>query len=422
MFATGRGGACGLWTNFWGADTSFGWDYHCGNVSAGGWEEVDKLMNTDGILNIPVGMVVDSTKLPNVAAWKLNLDAAQRTNGASIVNVWMTQGWFNNMFYVTGQSVVNTTASMLSMLADDGHYPAGGWQGGRHWQTQDSFSTGGHDGPLLGGAWYVSNVAQELDAWDEYFFDPSTNVLTLFYNASDTQHGKSDSPPPPELVLMAPQLEVFFNLSSGASDITIHGLGFRDQRFSYMDPWVVPSGGDWGLRPAGAVSLVDTERVTLSSLLFVRTDANAVYLGGRNRNASILDSEFAWLGMNAVASLGLTQQDDATAGEQPWGTLLSGLVVREIGLYEKQSSAYFLGRTPLSRLEASLFYNGPRAMVNVNDHLGGGNNFTTSVMFNTCRESGDHGGRIHQIIPHACRPFSMSLSRAPYLIAFSLQL
>jgi hypothetical protein len=157
-------------------------------------------------------------------------------------------------------------------------------------------------------------------------------------------------------------------------------------------------------------------------LLFVRTDANAVYLGGRNRNASILDSEFAWLGMNAVASLGLTQQDDATAGEQPWGTLLSGLVVREIGLYEKQSSAYFLGRTPLSRLEASLFYNGPRAMVNVNDHLGGGNNFTTSVMFNTCRESGDHGGRIHQIIPHACRPFSMSLSRAPYLIAFSLQL
>ena len=106
---------------------------------------------------------------------------------------------------------------------------------------------------------------------------------------------------------------------------------------------------------------------------------------------SVLDSEFVWLGMNAVASLGQSEQDDATGGEQPWGTLLSGLVVHEIALYEKQSSAYFVGRTPLSRLEASLFYNGPRAMVNVNDHLGGGNNFTTSVMFNTCRESGDHG-------------------------------
>jgi hypothetical protein len=106
----------------------------------------------------------------------------------------------------------------------------------------------------------------------------------------------------------------------------------------------------------------------------------------------VLDSEFAWLGMNAVASLGRSEQDDATGGEQPWGTLLSGLVARELALWEKQSSAYFVGRTPLSRLEASLFYNGPRAMVNVNDHLGGGNNFTTSVMLNTCRESGDHGG------------------------------
>ena len=145
-------------------------------------------------------------------------------------------------------------------------------------------------------------------------------------------------------------------------------------------------GGDWGLRPAGAVNFVGTERCTLSNALFSRTDANAVFIGGRNRNVSVLDSEFVWLGMNAVASLGLSEQDDATGGEQPWGTLLSGLVVHEIALYEKQSSAYFVGRTPLSRLEASLFYNGPRAMVNVNDHLGGGNNFTTSVMFNTCRE------------------------------------
>jgi hypothetical protein len=30
-------------------------------------------------------------------------------------------------------------------------------------------------------------------------------------------------------------------------------------------------------------------------------------------------------------------------------------------------------------------------MINFNDHLGGGNNITTSLLFNTCRESGDHG-------------------------------
>lgn len=385
-YSTGRGGPCGLWTNAWGPETSYGWDYHCGLYTDGGWEEVDELMQTLGQLNMPVGLMFDRQGLPNMANWSLNLDPAHRVNGAAIVNVWMTQGWFNNMFYVTGQHSVNASAGVLDMVADDGHYPSGGWQGGRHWQTRCSFKGCGPGGDLLGGGWFVSNVEQELDSPDEYFFDPATNTLTVFWNATTSPSGPPPfSPPPSTLVLMAPQLEVFFNLSGGADDITLHGLGFRDQRFSYMEPWVVPSGGDWGLRPYGAVTFVDSARSTLSSALFSRTDGNAVFTGGRCRNVSILDSEFVWLGMSAVASLGMTDQEDATGGEQPFGTLLSGLVVREIALYEKQSSAFFLGRTPLARLEASIFYNMPRAAVNVNDVTGGGNNLTTTLTFNTCR-------------------------------------
>ena len=143
------------------------------------------------------------------------------------------------------------------MVADDGHYPSGGWQGGRHWQTQCSFDNCGPGGALLGAGWWVSNVAQELDSYDEFFFDPSDSTLTLFYNASETLAGAPFAPPPAGLVLMAPQLEVFFNLSGGASDVTIDGLGFRDQRLAFLDPWVVPSGGDWALRPAGAVSFAE---------------------------------------------------------------------------------------------------------------------------------------------------------------------
>jgi hypothetical protein len=388
LYSAGRGGACGLWTNAWSEDSSYGWDYHCGNVTDGGWEEVDELMNSFGILNIPVGMVYDSNILPNFKNWNLNLDPTQRVNGAAVLNVWMTQGWFNNFFYVTNHSVVNSSAGELSFLADDKIYPLGGWQGGRHWQTQDSFTTGGHDGPLLGNFISVSNVFEELDTYDEYFYDVMTQTLYVFYNASDTENGNPQAPPPTGLVLMAPQLEVFFNLSSGASDITISGLGFRDQRVSVLDNWVVPSGGDWGLRPFGLINLKDTDRITISNSLFKRTDSNAVFLGGRNRNATILNSECVWLGMNCVASLGETVQDDATGGEQPWGTVLSGIVAHELALIEKQSSAYFLGRTPLSRVENCLFYNGPRAMININDHLGGGNNFTSSLLFNSCRESG----------------------------------
>ena len=36
-------------------------------------------------------------------------------------------------------------------------------------------------------------------------------------------------------------------------------------------------------------------------------------------------------------------------------------------------------------------FNGPRAMINFNDAMGGGHNVTGNGIWNTCRESGDHG-------------------------------
>jgi hypothetical protein len=33
----------------------------------------------------------------------------------------------------------------------------------------------------------------------------------------------------------------------------------------------------------------------------------------------------------------------------------------------------------------------PRAAVNFNDGFGGGNSVSNNLIFNTCRESGDHG-------------------------------
>jgi len=114
-------------------------------------------------------------------------------------------------------------------------------------------------------------------------------------------------------------------------------------------------------------------------------------VSGWNRNASVLSSEFKWLGMSAVALMGYTDEEDGTRGEQPWGTVISGCAFSELGLLEKQSSALFLGKSPLARFEGNLAFNGPRAMINFNDGFGGGHNVSSNAMWNTCRETGDHG-------------------------------
>jgi len=65
--------------------------------------------------------------------------------------------------------------------------------------------------------------------------------------------------------------------------------------------------------------------------------------------------------------------------------------VHELGAFEKQSSMYFSAKTCRSNVHHNVFFNGPRAGVNVNDGFCGGHHFHANLIFNTCRESGDHG-------------------------------
>lgn len=45
----------------------------------------------------------------------------------------------------------------------------------------------------------------------------------------------------------------------------------------------------------------------------------------------------------------------------------------------------------MNLIKGNIFFNGPRAAVNFNDGFGGGTRLTENILFNTCRETSDHG-------------------------------
>ena len=49
-----------------------------------------------------------------------------------------------------------------------------------------------------------------------------------------------------------------------------------------------------------------------------------------------------------------------------------------------------LGRC-LTTVQGNVIFNGPRAGINFNDGFGGGTNVSDNLIYNQCRESGDHG-------------------------------
>ena len=96
--------------------------------------------------------------------------------------------------------------------------------------------------------------------------------------------------------------------------------------------------------------------MTIDQCELTRIDGNGISINGYQRGLRITRNDFSWVGDSAMASWGLTGTclnqnctktigfpagPDGRGGEQPWGTWVEANLVREIGIWQKQSSMWF---------------------------------------------------------------------------------
>ncbi len=356
-YQLGIGGTC---NNF---DPPAG--YWCGTKTEGGGAFTYR---------IPTGLMADKSVLPH---------QPYKNPVGAIIQAWRPGHWASWMFEV---GAYDSKASTFT-------FSKGGFQGARGSDNGDEF--------------YIENVMEELDSANEWFFDKSSKTLYFFYN--DTS-GKT---PPNDTLYVVPVLKTLINIQATqdnpAKQITIRGINFRDTAYTYMDPHGMPSGGDWALERMGVLYFEGTEMTMVDGCIFERLDGNGIMISGYNRNTTIQGNEFVWIGSSAIAQWGYTSGSsvggmgyDGTDGNQPRFTNISHNFVHELGIWEKQSSFYFQAKSCQNTLYRNIFFNGPRAGINFNDGFGGGSEIVENILFNTCRESSDHG------------PFN-SWDRQPYL-------
>ena len=328
--------------------------YWCGNGTAGGGAFTYR---------VPSGMIADNQVLPN--------QPYKNPKGA-IVQTWRPGHWASWMFEVGDYDPQNYTFV----------FSKGGFQGARGNDNGDEF--------------YIENVMEELDYPNEWFFDEGTKTLYFYYNAS------GGTKPPDDTLYVIPSLKILINVTASqdkpTTGISISGVNFRDTAYTYMDPHGMPSGGDWALERTGALFLEGTENTLIENCIFERLDGNGIMISGYNRNATILKNEFVWIGSTAIALWGYTKGADidgmgwdGTDGNQPRMSNILYNFAHELGIWEKQSSFYFQAKSCQNMIKGNIFFNGPRAGINFNDGFGGQSNVTENLLFNSCRESGDHG-------------------------------
>lgn len=340
QFTIGTGGPCSVFDppeSFW-----------CSSDIAGGGAS---------IYQVPGGLVYSNTTFSG-RVW------ANPIGG--IVHAFHPGHWENWMFEIDYYNATNSTIGW--------HY--GGFQGAR--------------GATTGGEWFVENIFEELDFPAEFFYDAPNQKLYYFNNATG-------APPSDNQSFVATNLKVLFNVTgsqqSPVTGLAFHNITFQNAAYTYMDAHGVPSGGDWSLQRSGALFFEGTEGLSISQCLFIRLDGNALFLSGYNRNATIEQNEFVWIGDSAMASWGYTTDNyvNGTEGNFPRYTQVLYNFVHENGQYTKQTSAWMQAKTVQTYFEGNIFFNGPRAGININDGFGGGNELFQNVLFNQVRETYDHG-------------------------------
>ena len=236
----------------------------------------------------------------------------------------------------------------------------------------------------------VENFWEALDQPNEWFYDEDLETLYLIPNA--TAGGDKHAPTETYVaVLLDTLVSINSTAESPVTDVTVQGILFRDAADITMRPWGVPSGGDWGLYRGGAIFVEGAENITIRHNTFTRLDGNGVFVSGYTRHVTISDNEFSWIGCSPMASWGYTNETDGMDGLQPRYTNVLRNYVREFGHKQKQSSMWSNNKACLTKVESNVVFNGPRAGINFNDGFGGGTNVSNNLIFNQCRESGDHG-------------------------------
>jgi hypothetical protein len=248
-----------------------------------------------------------------------------------------------------------------------------------------AFGAGGAQARNGGGGdyYFIENLREELDAPGEWFVDPSSKQL--FYVANGTA-------PPPADGWIASQVDNIITLAgtpaAPVSNVTLAGLTFAHTAPTFLSPFTSPSGGDWMFQDGGAVRLSGSFNASIFGSLFVNLGSTGVMLSGFNRRASIVDNEFLAVGECAVISAGLsgdTYDNSLSSSAYGEGLLLSRNLAHEVGQTIKQAGFYYHAMTANATVTGNVFFNGPRAGINVNDAAFGGHLFERNLAFNFVR-------------------------------------
>ncbi len=269
----------------------------------------------------------------------------------------------------------------------------GGWQNNRRYGMHDNYR-------------FVENVFEELDAPGEWFLDEKSDTL-YFYPPKEIALSTGEV----ESVRLRHLIEFQGTEERPVQFIALKGLTFRHAARTFMENREPLLRSDWTIYRGGAVFFNGAEDCVLEDCFLDQLGGNAVFVNNYNRRITIGGCHIARAGANGVAFVGdpeavrsplfecsqrhRLKEIDKTPGPKaanyPGECLVVNSLIYLTGRVEKQTAPVQISMSQGITVRHCSIYDVPRAGINIGDGCWGGHVIEFCDVFDTVKETGDHG-------------------------------
>jgi hypothetical protein len=269
----------------------------------------------------------------------------------------------------------------------------GGWQNNRQMGMHAEYR-------------YVENIFEELDAPGEWYHDAKSQ--TLYFSPPQ---GLDLDGALVEAVRLRHLIEVRGSEAKPVSNIIFRGIVFRHAARTFMDNREPLLRSDWTTCRGGALLFEGAINCRVEKCSISEVGGNAIFFSDYNRNCVVQGCQISNAGANGVAFVGdpnavrsplfeynqLQRYDTMDKGSgpktnnYPSDCLIEDCLIFRTGRVEKQSAPIQIALSSRITVRHCSIYEVPRAGINIGDGCWGGHVIEDCDIFDTVRETGDHG-------------------------------
>lgn len=279
------------------------------------------------------------------------------------------------------------------------------------WQLQREPGIGEANGQK--SSFFIENILEELDTPGEWFLDKKQGVLYC-YPPEGTKIQESMI----EGVTVENLIELKGTPTSPVKYIQFKGFDITQTRTVFMERYEPLGRGDWAIHRSGAIFMTGTESCIIDDCNFEYVGGNAIFMSGYNKKSGVTSCRFYHTGESAVCFVGDTSAvknyitwDDEDINNIKWNDkwknkdmspaplsldypdecFMQNCIAYELGDYGKQVAGAFISMSRNITVSHCTIYDVPRAAVCINDGSWGGHVIENCDIWNTVRETGEHG-------------------------------